>query len=125
MKSKNSIIYLAEMLPILLGFLFFIYPDETLAFSHNPIGKFCIITIIMFYTCVHIIYGIFVCVLVILYYQSDVVEGFSPYPIEQAVGKESPKIVEFHPVESSVKNSVLASRLSTEELLFYSPRNLE
>ncbi len=118
------------MLPILLGFLFFIYPDETLAFSHNPIGKFCIITIIMFYTCVHIIYGIFVCVLVILYYQSDVVEGFSPYPIEQTVGKESPVIVnkppemvEQYPVESSVKNSVLASRLSTEELLFYSPHN--
>jgi len=63
---------------ILLG-ICFIYPDETLVFSYSYLGKFIAILFIIFTTCVNVIYGAFLCVLFILYYQSDMVEGMASY----------------------------------------------
>jgi hypothetical protein len=51
------------------------YPDETLIFSYSHLGKFIAILFIIFATCINVLYGTFLCVLFILYYQSDMVEG--------------------------------------------------
>lgn len=63
---------------ILLG-ICFIYPDETLIFSYSHLGKFIAILFVIFTTCVNVVYGSFLCTLLILYYQSDMVEGMSSY----------------------------------------------
>jgi len=73
MKKLNT--HFAEMIPIVLFFLFFIYPDDMLRFSYSYLGRFLSVALIIFYTSIHIIYGAFICAVIILYYQSDVVEG--------------------------------------------------
>jgi hypothetical protein len=64
------------------------YPDEILTFSYSYLGKFIAISLIIFATSVNVLYGTFLCVLFILYYQSDMVEGMIMYESNATV---SPK----------------------------------
>jgi hypothetical protein len=52
------------------------YYKETAQFAHSILGKLVAIALILLYTRVDILYGAFVCALVIFYYQTDYVEGF-------------------------------------------------
>ena len=71
---KNILLF-AEILPLLIFYLFFADPDSIIWFSLTYLGKLTAILIILFYADLHWIYGLFVCVCIILYYQSDLVEG--------------------------------------------------
>jgi hypothetical protein len=61
------------------------YPDEVLTFSYSHLGKFIAISFIIFATCMNVIYGTFLCVLFILYYQSDMVEGMIMYESNETI----------------------------------------
>ena len=74
MKQK-TIKSISQIIIILIILLCFMYPDETLIFSYSHLGKFIAILFIIFATCINVLYGTFLCVLFILYYQSDMVEG--------------------------------------------------
>ena len=76
---KNVTIYLAEFIPIIVFYLLVSYSDEMIMFSHTTFGRLIIVGLILFYASIHYIYGILVCLFVILYYQSDVVEGMMGY----------------------------------------------
>lgn len=72
--SKKIKVYFSEIIPFILFFLFYVYPDQSFTFSQEYWGKAFFIMLIIFYTSVHILYGVLVCSLVILYYQSDMVK---------------------------------------------------
>jgi hypothetical protein len=63
-----------DFIPIILVYVFISYPEDAVLLSGSSLGKFAAICIISFYTLVKPIYGVFVCVLVLVYYQTDFVE---------------------------------------------------
>ena len=79
--KTNSTVFIAQILPLFFFYLFFAYPDEMLQLSIKPLGRFIAILIIIFYTNLHMMYGLMICILVIFYYQMDFVEGMSDYSL--------------------------------------------
>jgi hypothetical protein len=63
-----------DFIPIILVYVFVSYPEDAVLFSGSSLGKFIAICIISFYTSVKPIYGVFMCVLLLVYYQTDFVE---------------------------------------------------
>jgi len=61
------------------------YPDEVLTFSYSHLGKFIAILLIIFATCINVLYGTFLCALFVLYYQSDMVEGMILYESNETI----------------------------------------
>lgn len=72
------VLLFAELIPLFLFYVFFVYSDSVIWFSTTYLGKLIAIAIIVFYTSIHWIYGLFICILIILYYQSDIIEGMQP-----------------------------------------------
>jgi hypothetical protein len=67
--------YLAEFIPIIVFYLLVSYSDEMIMFTHTTFGRLVVVGLILFYASIHYIYGILVCLFIIFYYQTDVVEG--------------------------------------------------
>lgn len=66
---------LVEFIPIILFFLFLSYTEQFINISHTSLGRFIAISIILFYTDVDINYGLLACAIIIIFYESDVVEN--------------------------------------------------
>jgi hypothetical protein len=66
---------LSQFIPIILLYLLLSFSKEFALFSHTVLGKFIAILIIVYYTVIDKTVGLFVCALVIFYYQSEVVEN--------------------------------------------------
>lgn len=64
-----------EFLPIFIIFTILAYPKTAIKFSHSILGRFIAVSIIIFYSSIDKYLGLFVCGLVIFYYQMDFVEG--------------------------------------------------
>lgn len=62
---------LAKLIPFILFYLFFAFPDEFLMTSISPLGRFIAIALILFYSCVEPILGIIMCSVIIGYYHLD------------------------------------------------------
>jgi hypothetical protein len=90
----NLNLIIAEFLPIVFFYSFLAYADEMIVLSKSPLGRFIAILVILFYGNIHYIYGLLICVLFILYYQSDMIEGFDLEPAEYKNSIEVPKKVE-------------------------------
>lgn len=88
MKQK-SIKSVSQLIIVLIILLCFMYPDESLTFSYSYLGKFIAISLIIFATCVNVLYGMFLCTLFILYYQTDMVEGMIRYESNIAISPKS------------------------------------
>jgi hypothetical protein len=65
-----------NFIPIILLYLFATYTTEFAKFSHTSIGKAFAILLILFYVKLDFIIGLFVCALVVFYYQTDYIESF-------------------------------------------------
>jgi hypothetical protein len=125
--KKSISVYFAEIIPIILFFSVYLYPDESLEFSQDYLGKALLIMIIIFYTSIHVLYGLLVCSLVILYYQSDMLKEYIEVfdmPIEESFSAyEPPEYSDLHFYTLGDSNaqfsSVMNDRFATEELLFY------
>ena len=65
---------LVDFIPIFLVYAFAKEPVAAIQFSGSTLGKFIAICIIAFYTSVNATYGMFVCLLILVYYQTDLVE---------------------------------------------------
>lgn len=70
-------LYIAQLLPLILFYFFFAAPNELLHYSLTPLGRFVAIILILFYTSIHTLYGVLVCVAIVFYYQTDMVEGMT------------------------------------------------
>jgi hypothetical protein len=53
-----------------------LYEENTAYVANTPLGKIIAISLIVYYTSIDVLYGIFICALIILYYQSDYFKGF-------------------------------------------------
>jgi len=69
-----------NFLPIIIIFLLVTYSDEMAQWSHTILGKFFAVFLIIFYTRIDVLFGLVVCGLVVFYYQTDYVEGFTHLP---------------------------------------------
>jgi hypothetical protein len=67
---------IAEFIPIIILFLFLSKNKEFLAFSKTILGKMISIGLIIFYTIIDKMIGLFVCALIILFYQYEYKEMF-------------------------------------------------
>ena len=68
---------LINFIPIVLIFLLATYTPQFAGFSQSSLGRLLAILLILFYLKLDFLTGLFVCILVIVYYQTDYVEGFS------------------------------------------------
>jgi len=66
---------LSQFIPIIVLFLLLSYSKEFIEFSNTVLGKLFAVIIIVYYSILDKRIGLLVCSLVILYYQSDVVEN--------------------------------------------------
>jgi hypothetical protein len=113
MKKTNYLKLVVNFVPIILLFLLVTYTPEFVKFSHTILGKAFAVILILFYVSLDIILGLFVCALVIFYYQTDYVESFNNMLNEDFTEKlegeekeknESEEIGENEESEKSEKN---------------------
>jgi hypothetical protein len=60
---------------LLVVTLFVLYPEEIVLFGHTILGKTIAVALIIGFTCLDVISGILVCLLVIFFYENSIVEG--------------------------------------------------
>lgn len=65
---------IAQFIPIILIFLLSSYSKSVVRFSSTILGKLLAVCIIIFYTFIDKLLGTFICLLILFYYQSDIVE---------------------------------------------------
>jgi hypothetical protein len=63
--------FLLSVIPFFLFLYFLLFPKQLFRESISVLGRLLAIFIIIYYTSIHILYGILVCIFVIWYYQSD------------------------------------------------------
>jgi hypothetical protein len=71
---KNTEIVI-QFIPIIVIFMLLRFSKQFVSFSFTVLGKLLALMIIIFYSSVDLVFGLCICGLVILYYQSDYVEN--------------------------------------------------
>ena len=74
---NSSTTLLLNFLPMIILYLVATYSPEIAKWSHTLLGKAVAVAVILLYTFSDIIAGLLACAIVIFYYQTDYVEGFS------------------------------------------------
>jgi len=101
---------LKNFIPIILLFILLSYTEPFIRISGTVLGKLFAIFIILFYTSIDIIHGIMAAGLIIIYYQSDIVETMlSLY--EDELQKQYDSTIQSEPVNEStllVSNTALS-----------------
>jgi hypothetical protein len=76
--AKNNVIPLIYgFIPIALIVTFVIEPNTFIMISQTVLGKLLAISLIILYTSYNLLYGVFIALSFIIYYQINYVEGFS------------------------------------------------
>jgi hypothetical protein len=103
---------IAKILPLIIFYLFFSFPDEFLYVSINPLGRLIAVLILLFYSSLDLLYGIVVCFVIIFYYNLHFVEKTSMFDSHMLVGDQykepfnvQEKIEEFR--KENCENNVL------------------
>jgi hypothetical protein len=99
--------FVMQFIPIFLVLFYLLYKDWFIETSHSVLGKLFFIIIIIFYTKMNKLYGVFVCIIFILFYQlteQDVIEGMkskkiSPTPVKASL---TPATASPTPVKASL-----------------------
>jgi hypothetical protein len=71
----KPIIFLSEMIPFLLLLLLILYPTSFILTSNTILGKIVAIGIVLFYLLQDILTGIFVALIFLCFYQTDIVQN--------------------------------------------------
>jgi hypothetical protein len=66
-----SVIKISEYLPVILIFILVVYTKSFIEIANTPLGRFIAILLILLYTYIDVIQGLFVCLLIILFYQME------------------------------------------------------
>ena len=74
---------IAEIIPIILILLFTLYTKPMVLFSQSSLGRFLAILLIIGYTMFDVLYGVIMCMMVILFYQLDYVEGMTSMHVHE------------------------------------------
>jgi len=85
--------FIIQFIPIILIFLLISYSKFMAIFSNTILGKLISVSLIIIYTSIDRILGLFVCSLVILYYQMDYVESMLNMDIFNIFNNQSDNVV--------------------------------
>jgi hypothetical protein len=75
MKTKVDALFIIEIIPIILILLTILYTKSIVQFSHSSLGKLIAVGLIVGYSMFDTLYGLVMCMMIILYYQLDYVEN--------------------------------------------------
>lgn len=75
-----------------LSIFFLLFPNELFLYSDTILGKLMAVIIIIYCTYEHVVYGIFACILIIWFYQSDMLDRFN-YRYSEYFSNISPQLV--------------------------------
>ena len=94
----NKILLLLNFLPIIIIFLLVSYTNNFATISNSILGKLFALVVILFYIKQDKFIGLFVCLLTILYYQSDYISYFdwlnTPITNSPSPSRLSPKTID-------------------------------
>ena len=71
----DTLNFCISLIPIIIFYLLLAYTKGAITFTNTILGKLIALLLIAFYANIDAVLGLFVCVLIIFYYQSDFVEG--------------------------------------------------
>lgn len=71
MRISRKLIVVSEFIPLVLALAFYLNSFQFILFTHTVLGKFLLLALVLFYTYIDHIVGLFFCVLYIFYYQTD------------------------------------------------------
>ena len=77
--TKYIVLFFSILFPVLLIKMYMCDPVSFVQFTNSDLGKVSAVIIILLYTFFDYLFGIFACLLIILYYQSDKVENMTSY----------------------------------------------
>ena len=109
--------FLVQFIPIILIFLILTYTENMIKWSNAGLGKLMIIIIILFYASIDKLYGVLVCLLFILFFQSDTVETMLNKEKEKERKKQEEEKENFEPIEDK---SIKHNRIKPMEQTSYS-----
>jgi hypothetical protein len=121
----------AQFIPILLLLLFLSQFTEFVRFSHTTLGKLVAVLIIIFYTFLDKVFGLFTCALVILFYQTDYIEGMlntDDLHLQNDIGDGLPILInESTETESKKKfpKGISAEKMADYATVYEKPSNLD
>jgi len=95
---------LVEIIPIILILLFILYTKSMVQLSYTVLGKLCAIALIVGYTMYDVLYGLVMCMMVILYYQLDSVENMQN--LDQNIDQSMDQSIDQN-MDQSRKNPIL------------------
>jgi hypothetical protein len=107
---------LVEFIPIILLFLLLSYTHPFVNISNSILGRSIALTIILFYTYIDNTLGLLACAVIILFYQSDIVENMLNRDENFESNREFIKSKNINPQETSItKDSPLSYITQYEE----------
>lgn len=75
MKTKIDTLFIVEVIPVFLIIMFILYTKSMVQLSYSSLGKLVAVCLIVGYTIFDPLYGLVMCMMIILYYQLDYVEN--------------------------------------------------
>jgi hypothetical protein len=107
-----SVVKISEYLPVILIFLFAVYHKLFIEIANTSLGRFIAVLLIILYTSIDVIQGLFVCVIIILFYQMD----FNDNYFYALINKENMTSINPHNNESpynnitNIKNEIVTNK---------------
>ena len=107
----------ALLIPIILFYLFFAFPDAFLEVSIGSLGRLISVLLIIYYTSLNQYYGLLICLFIIFYYQMDSVEGMSSF-------NQSEMLTSVLEIANIPKDYYLRLKENTPQLFYEKPKKL-
>uniref|UniRef100_A0A6C0HZQ1 Uncharacterized protein n=1 Tax=viral metagenome TaxID=1070528 RepID=A0A6C0HZQ1_9ZZZZ len=109
-------IFLLNFLPIIIIFLLVSYTDTFANMSSTILGKLFAIILIIFYIKHDKLIGLFVCLLVIYYYQTDFIVSFDW--LKNSTFENVPSTSRLHPAKLNATNRIIETMVSNDKEQF-------
>jgi len=99
----------SNLIPVILISMLILYEKNTAYVANTPLGKLIAVLLIIYYTSIDVLYGLLMCALIVLYYQSDYFKGFGIYNENFSTTRPvDPVVKDFK--EQNCKNGVLLNK---------------
>ncbi len=99
----------SNLIPVILITMLILYEKNTAYIANTPLGKIIAIILIVYYTSIDIIYGLLMCALILLYYQSYYLNEIKPYNENfESIPAIEPAVKDFK--EQNCKNGNLMNK---------------
>lgn len=105
----------ANLIPVILISMLILYEGNVAYIANTPLGKIIAILLIVYYTSVDIVFGLFMCALIVLYYHSNT-DRFNSFGLDNfsTIQPVDPRVKDFK--EQHCKNGELMNKGSPVNL---------